>query len=116
MKTLNAYNIIWIALVPKQGKPTIADNKAISKKLGYKAISYFSNAGKALLAHTPSKERAKEIIKIIKGSLSKEYKVYMFTDKQFGLSSKEDKNLDLYTNGLGVKLTSLQISESFYIK
>jgi hypothetical protein len=40
----------------------------------------------------------------------------MFTDKQFGLSSKEDKNLDLYTNGLGVKLTSLQISESFYIK
>jgi len=116
MKTLNAYEITWIALVPVFGKPTKRDNNAISKVLGYKSINYFSDLGKALATFKPNKEAAKNIIPIIKGSLSKEYKVYMFTDKQFGLASKENADIQLWSDGRGIALTSFQKKEAYIIK
>lgn len=69
----------------------------------------------AFFCFQPSETKANEILEKIKNSLSKTYKAYIFTDKQFGLSSKENADIFLDKN-IGIKLTALQKSKVKSIK
>lgn len=115
MTTLSAYKIVWLALIPVKGSATKEDAKKASKKVS-NYNSYFSVSKKAIYTHQPNKEAALKKLKMLKGSLSKQYKAYIFTDKQFGMSSKDNPDIVLMDNGLGVKLTTLQKNESVLIK
>lgn len=111
--TLNPYTIHWLALVPLKGVATKADGK-IASKLVSNYNSYFSVSKFSIFTHQPNKEAAIEKILKIKGKLSKKYKAYIFTDKQFGLASK-DGNLNIIGNGNLITLTKKQIDDAIIV-
>ncbi len=107
---LNPYTIYWIALIPLKGVATKKDAETASKIVS-NSKSYFSSSKQSIYTHLPNKEKGNQIIKLLKNKLSKTYKVYLFTDKQFGMASK-DGNLKINSTGNLIPLTSKQLKEA----
>lgn len=100
----NPYKIYWMALVPVKGKTTKTDLKKLNKIVGK---MYFSNVNVCFTSHFPNKEKAIAALKLIKKADVKQYKAYLFTDKQFGMADKNG-NIPISPSH-SVKLTEKQL-------
>lgn len=81
-ETLNPYKITWLAFVPASGRNvvTLRDQQMINRS------KCFMRKGEAVIfEHFASTSKASEAINRLAGKLSKKYKVYQFTDKQFSM-------------------------------
>lgn len=79
---LNPYRITWLAFVPKTGKNVVTLKDQILIKRGK---SFLRRGAEVIFQHYASPEKANEVINRLAGHLSKEYSVYEFTDKQYGM-------------------------------
>lgn len=97
----SSYQIFWIEVVATEGKISMAD----AKKAGLTEIQ-----GEGF-RDFPNKEAAEEYVNTMaKMSLKKEYRVYIITDKQFGLSVINHKR-----HTIMIEKTSKQIENSVII-
>lgn len=102
---ISPYHVWWTFLVPVRGKATIKDRDI-------RDVHGLSRMGKILFFFSKDKMAAHEKIKKMQGKLSKTFKVYGCSDKQFGLS---DRSRGTEDNPFGIKFTEKQIAESFLI-
>ena len=83
VNTPNPYQITWAVLTPIKGKVTKKDLTTLYRAGVY---TYCKRVGfNEVTAHFPTKERALQVLKGIKG-LTRTYEVVLITDKQFGLT------------------------------
>ena len=100
--SINPYTIYWFSLIPVKGVATIADQKIIKcSKFG------LTKGSKEVCVHSPNKEKAIAKLNSLAGKLSKQYRVYLYTDKQFGMRT--------YNSDVTAILTAKQKEESFLI-
>ncbi len=101
--TFSAYTIYWAEFTPTVGKyVTKAD---IIKIKGYDD-GYIGRYNTYFRKHFPSKAAALEFIKSFGKKLSKRYAVRLFTDKQYGMITREKD---------AVPYTRKQLAEVYYI-
>lgn len=105
---LSAYIITWAILVPEKGIVAKKDQRIIS------GISMRPKPNACSL-HYATKNRAIEGVAKLKGRLSKEYRVYLVTDKQMGMMHPGQDGLLMSTLGHRLKITEKQIQDSFII-
>ena len=96
---LNPYKILWTAFVPEFGVVTVKDQQKLGGIRDRGAKVYFRHHGSESILNA----RLERIV----GKLGKPYKVYIFTDKQFGMIKESELFLDV--------LTEKQKEEAFYI-
>ena len=100
---LNPYTIYWFTLIPVNGIVPLSDQKIIT------GSKFFTSKGaKMISVHSPNKEAAIFKINALFGKLSKKYRVYLYTDKQYGMRN--------YNSELITILTEKQKNESFIIQ
>ncbi len=98
----NAYTITWAVITPLKGKFIKKNLNELSKKIF--SITKYKMANEAI-CHFSSKEQAIE--KLSNVSASKQFKVTLITDKQFGMTK--------WNEPLLANATQKQIEESFII-
>jgi len=100
--SINPYTIYWFSLIPLKGVAPLSDQKIIKgSKFG------LTKGSKEVCVHSPNKERAIAKLNSLAGKLSKQYRAYLYTDKQFGMRT--------YNSDVTAILTTKQKEESFLI-
>lgn len=89
---LNKYRIFWAFFEPLKGVVTLKDQRKIE---GNRYTTSWRGE-RVYCKFFPNRQKAVEAIEKIKGRLSKEYKVTLCTDAQFGLK-KEGEKLPKFT-------------------
>lgn len=104
MNALNPYKITWFTLIPLKGVVTLRDQVKVDS-----LNKWYSRKGR-LQIDVPSynKQKALDKLDALKGKLSKPYRVYVYTDKQFGMRKGMSNVIDV--------LTTKQKEESFILK
>lgn len=93
--TLSPYKITWIEFRAVKGIVTKHDQKVIDK------IPFNGKSRKCLYKHFPDKKSAENfLLQFDASKLNKSYECRIFSDKQFGMRSRE--------NGYSVPFTTLQ--------
>lgn len=93
MKELNPYTITWFTLIPLKGVVTIRDQM----KADYLSKWHSRKGIRELNVHNANKEKALTKLATLKGKLSKPYRVYVYTDKQFGRRKEMSNVIDILT-------------------
>lgn len=83
----NKYKIFWAFFEPLRGVVTLKDQRKIE---GNRYTTSWRGEP-TYCKHFPNKQKAVEFIEKLKGRLSKEYRVTLCTDAQFGLKKEGEK-------------------------
>ncbi len=89
---LNPYTVTWAVITPTRGKFFKKNLNEISKTIF--SIGKMVGQNEAI-AHFPTRDRAIELLN--KVSASKQFKVVLITDKQFGQSNWKESKLNVAT-------------------
>ena len=100
MKELSPYQITWAEFIPESGVVTAHDQKLFG------SISVHPNM-KNYRKSFPTRDAAVTYLKHFAKDIDKQYTVFLFTDKQFGLAKEE--------NNYAIPYTQAQLNDKYFV-
>lgn len=90
---ISPYRISWITMLPLKGIVTIKDQIKIDSLNKW----YYRKGAKEVSVCAGNKDKALAKIEKLKGTLTKSYAAYIYTDKQFGMRNVKNPLVSILT-------------------